>query len=170
MLRRILAAFTLTTALLAYPMYLGMKSHAQTNPLPGAIGDVTFKNITVQETIAVTGASTLTGNVAITGDLTVAGTSLLAGAPNYAADAGSTDTYVATLAPVPTAYVTGRVYVLKAATANTGAATVNFNSLGAKTIVKATSTTLSDNDIIANMLCLLVYDGTNMVLLNPRAL
>jgi len=156
MLRRILAAFALTTALLAGPMYLGLS--AQTLPLPGAIGDHTFKTLQVLE------------NATITGNLTVAGTTDLAGAPNYGVDAGSTDTYVATLSPVPTAYVTGRLYVLKAATANTGAASVNFNGLGAKTIVKATSTTLSNNDIIANMLCLLVYDGTNMVLLNPRVL
>ena len=108
--------------------------------------------------------------MAITGNLSVAGTTSFAGSPNYGVDAGSNDTYVATLSPVPTAYVTGRLYVLKAATANTGAASVNFNGLGAKTIVKATSTTLSNNDIIADMLCLLVYDGTNMVLLNPRAL
>lgn len=155
-MRRILAAILLTAALVAPALYVGL--HAQTNPLPGAIGDITYKNVTVQE------------NVAITGNLTVAGTTNLAGAPNYGVDAGSTDTYVADLTPAPSAYVTGRLYVLKAATANTGAASVNFNGLGAKTIVKATSTTLSNNDIVANMLRLLVYDGTNMVLLNPRAL
>lgn len=133
-------------------------------PPPGKIGDITYNNVTVQENLAVTGNTTVTGN------LTVTGTTSTAGQPNYGVDAGSTDVYVATLSPVPAAYVTGRLYVLKAATANTGAASVNFNGLGAKTIVKAVSTTLADNDILAAMLCLLVYDGTNMVLLNPRAL
>lgn len=153
MLRRILVAFALTTALLTPALYAGFQTHAQTNPLPGQIGDITYKNVTIQETLAVTGA------VSLATPLT-----------NYGVDAGSTDTYAATITPAPSAYVTGALYVLKAATANTGAASVNFNGLGAKTIVKATSTTLSNNDIVANMLCLLVYDGTNMVLLNPRAL
>lgn len=155
-MRRILAAFLLTVALLAPALYVGLR--AQTNPLPGAIGDITYKNVTVQE------------NVSITGNLAVTGTFGLATPLNYGVDAGSNDTYVAALSPAPTAYVTGALYILKAATANTGAATVNFNALGAKTIVKAVNTTLADNDILANMLCLLVYDGTNMVLLNPRAL
>ncbi len=89
---------------------------------------------------------------------------------NYAADAGSNDTYVITLAPVPTAYSTGMHVIFKANTANTGAASLNVNGLGAVTIVKAVSTTLANNDILANMFCLVVYDGTNFVLMNPRAL
>jgi len=86
-------------------------------------------------------------------------------APVFAADAGSTDTYVATLAPVPSAYVTGAHYRFKANTANTGAATINFNTLGAKTIKKVLggiTTDLSDNDIRAGQWVDLVYDGTNM--------
>src|ERR1044072_1476156 len=55
-------------------------------------------------------------------------------ASRFGADAGSTDTYVVTLVPAPAAYVTGEHYRFKANTANTGACTVNFNSLRAKTI------------------------------------
>jgi len=158
MTRRILVAIALAAALPAIAFVTALHAPAlhvaaQTAlPPPGKIGDQTFNNVTIQETLVVTGTMTT------------------AGVNNYGADAGSTDAYVATLTPAPTAYVTGRLYVLKAATANTGAATVNFNGIGAVTIVKAVSTTLSNNDILANMLCLLVYDGTNMVLLNPRAL
>jgi hypothetical protein len=50
-------------------------------------------------------------------------------------------------------------------TANTGAATINFNSLGAKTIVKVAggiTTTLADNDIRSGQWVEVVYDGTNM--------
>lgn len=86
-------------------------------------------------------------------------------ATRYAADAGSTDTYVVTLAPAPAAYVTGEHYRFKANTANTGACTVNFNSLGAKTIKKAAggiTTDLADNDIRAGQWVDMVYDGTNM--------
>lgn len=83
----------------------------------------------------------------------------------FAVDAGANDTYVATLDPVPAAYETGQHYRFKANTANTGAATINFNSLGAKTIKKATggiTSDLADNDIRAGQWVDLVYDGTNM--------
>lgn len=79
----------------------------------------------------------------------------------YAADAGSTDDYAVTLAPVPTAYFIGMVVRFKANTANTGAATLNVNSLGAKTIVKSKDNTLEDSDIKAGQLVTVVYDGTN---------
>ena len=98
-----------------------------------------------------------------------AGTSVLTAdsvsAPVFAADAGSNDTYVATLSPVPSGYTTGTHYRFKANTANTGACTINFNSLGAKTIKKAAggiTTDLADNDIRAGQWVDLVYDGTNM--------
>ena len=83
----------------------------------------------------------------------------------FAADAGSTDAYAATLSPAPSAYTTGAHYRFKANTANTGAATINFNGLGAKNIVKAAggvTTALADNDIRAGQWVDLVYDGTNM--------
>lgn len=87
------------------------------------------------------------------------------GTISYCADAGSNDAYACDLAPVPSGYVTGALYRFKANTANTGAATINFNSLGAKTIVKlagAITTTLADNDILAGQMVTLIYDGTNM--------
>lgn len=85
----------------------------------------------------------------------------------YAADAGANDTYVITLSPAPTAYTTGMKISFKANTINTGAATLNVNSLGAKTIVKGVNTTLADGDIAAGMFCTVIYDGTNFVLQNP---
>lgn len=103
--------------------------------------------------------STLAGSEAITNKTL--------GAWNYAADTGSTDTYAITLSPAPAAYTTGMVVYFKAATANTGAASLNVNALGAKTIVKRVNTTLDDNDILASMFCAVIYDGTNFVLLNP---
>lgn len=86
-------------------------------------------------------------------------------ASRFAADAGTNDTYVATLSPVPAALVTGEHYRFKANTANTGACTINFNALGAKTIKKVAggiTTDLADNDIRAGQWVDLVYDGTNM--------
>lgn len=83
----------------------------------------------------------------------------------FAADAGANDTYAATLSPAPAAYITGEHYRFKANTANTGACTINFNGLGAKTIKKCAggiTTDLADNDIRAGQWVDVVYDGTNM--------
>ena len=88
----------------------------------------------------------------------------------FGSDAGSSDTYVVTLSPAPAAYVTGQSYRFKANTANTGACTVNFNGLGAKTIKKAAggiTTDLLDNEIRAGQWVDLVYDGTNMQMVSP---
>jgi hypothetical protein len=89
------------------------------------------------------------------------------GSEVYAADSVGTDAYAITLSPAPTAYVTGQVFRFKAGTANTGAATLNVNSLGAKTIVKNFNATLANNDILANQIVEVVYDGTNLQLLSP---
>jgi hypothetical protein len=79
----------------------------------------------------------------------------------YAADAEASDTYVISLTPAPSAYAAGQVFHFKANTANTGAATLNVNSLGATTIVKEYNATLEDNDIKAGQIVTVVYDGTN---------
>jgi len=89
------------------------------------------------------------------------------GASIYAADAGASDTYVITLPTVPSAYATGMVVRFKANTKNTGAATLNVNSLGAKTIKKDGGVDLVDNDIAASQLVEVIYDGTNFQMLSP---
>ena len=83
----------------------------------------------------------------------------------FAADAGSNDTYVVTLSPVPAAYFTGMVVIFKANTVNTGAATLNVNGFGAKTIVKNYNATLANADIAAGQIVMVVYDGTNFQLI-----
>lgn len=101
---------------------------------------------------------------------TVSGISTLdANARYYAADAGGTDAYTITLSTAPNAYAVGQTFRFKANTANTGAATLNVNSLGAKTIVKGVNTTLSNGDIAASQIVTVTYDGTNFVLQNPTA-
>ena len=82
----------------------------------------------------------------------------------YAADAEASDTYVVTLDPVPTAYVAGMTIRVKFNTANTTAATINVNSLGAKSITKNGTTALSTGDISAAQVSTLVYDGTQFQL------
>lgn len=87
------------------------------------------------------------------------------GPTNYCADAGDSDAYACALSPAISSYSVGNSYRFKANTANTGASTINFNSLGAKTIKKAiggVTTDLADNDIRAGQFVDVVYDGTNM--------
>ena len=85
----------------------------------------------------------------------------------FGVDAQANDSYVITASPIPSAYTTGMVVIFKATTANTTGCTINVNGLGAKTIVKRVSTTMATGDILANMFCWIVYDGTNFVMINP---
>lgn len=87
----------------------------------------------------------------------------------YAASSAGSDTYAITLTPAPVAYVTGMVVRFKADVANTGAATLNVNALGAKTIKKNVSSDLADNDIAANQIIAVIYDGTNFQIISPTA-
>lgn len=85
----------------------------------------------------------------------------------YAADAGANDTYAITCAPVPTAYTAGMVITFKANTINTGACTVNVNSLGAKDIQKRVAgglVALDDGDIAAGAIITCIYNGTQFEL------
>ena len=88
------------------------------------------------------------------------------GVVNYCEDGGGDDTYACDMTPALNRYVTGGLYFFKpTATANTGAATINFNSLGAKTIKKVAggiTTDLATNDIRVGQVVALQYDGTSM--------
>lgn len=86
----------------------------------------------------------------------------------YSVDGGSTDDYVVSLDPAPTEYTEGLWIIFKANTTNTGAATLNANSLGAKTIKKNVDQDLADGDIQADQVVIVVYDGTNFQLQNEK--
>lgn len=89
------------------------------------------------------------------------------GSTIYAADGGANDAYAITLSPAPAAYVTGFVCRFKANTKSTGAATLNVNSLGAKTIKGTFGATLGNQDIAANQIVEVIYDGTDFQMLSP---
>lgn len=84
----------------------------------------------------------------------------------YAASSGGTDAYAITVTPAPDTLEAGMVFRFKADVANTGAATLNVNSKGAKTIKKNINTDLSTGDILANQIVTVIYDGTNFQLLS----
>ena len=82
------------------------------------------------------------------------------GAIDYAIDTGSADAYAIALSPALAAHVTGMPISFKAANANTGAATLNVDGLGAVAIKKNVNKDLSAGDIAAGQIIIVVYDGT----------
>jgi hypothetical protein len=85
----------------------------------------------------------------------------------YGAATGAANAYEVELIPVPTQYQAGMMLTFKANTANTGAATLNINGLGAKTMKKLVTTDLAANDIILGQMVIVMYDGTNFQYFNP---
>lgn len=79
-----------------------------------------------------------------------------------------TDTIVLTLTPGIPAYAAGQVFRFVAAGANTGAATLNVSTLGAKAITKNGATALAAGDIPSGAVVEVIYDGTQFQLVgNP---
>lgn len=91
------------------------------------------------------------------------------GAAFYGAAGGSTNAYTVTLSPTPGSYTSGMMVHMLANAANTGAATVNVNGMGAKTITKEGGNALVGGEIAAGQLVVLLYDGTNFQLLSGAA-
>jgi hypothetical protein len=81
---------------------------------------------------------------------------------------GSSNAYTATSPSghALAAYAAGIVYALKANHTNTGAATINIDTLGVKSIVTPSGAALVAGDLVSGGLYLLIYDGTNFQLLN----
>jgi hypothetical protein len=94
--------------------------------------------------------------------------SIVDGVGVYGATVGGTGNAITvTLAPVLTAYVAGQKFSFIASAANTGAVTVDLNSVGAKAITKVGTTALVANDILSGSLVEVEYDGTRFQLLSP---
>lgn len=74
------------------------------------------------------------------------------------------DAYVVLLTPAITSYATGLNFRFKAAYANTGASTININSLGIKNILTKSGGSLNAGAIVANGIYELTYDGTQFIL------
>ena len=85
----------------------------------------------------------------------------------YAASTTGSDTYLASLVPALTAYATGMQIRITFTTANTGACSINLNSLGAKNIKTLAGNDPADGHIAAASIHTLVYDGTNFQIQKP---
>ena len=111
---------------------------------------------------AVTTVKILNGNVTLAKVAEAARTVL---ATYIGASAGGTDTYAINPNPAYTAYATGMTVVFKVDVANTGAATLNVNSLGAKDLTDREGSALTDNVLKAGAFYTAVYDGTQFRLM-----
>lgn len=88
----------------------------------------------------------------------------------YAADSGSANAIVMTLAPVITAYVAGQRFRTVLAATPTGATTVAVSGLAATTLKKVVDAIVYDigpGDLVAGQVIDFTYDGTYMQLTSP---
>jgi hypothetical protein len=82
------------------------------------------------------------------------------------ASVSGADTITAVGSPNVAAYVAGQMFYFVAAAANTGAVTINIDSLGAKSITRDGTTALAAGDIQSGEVCVIVYDGTQFQLVS----
>lgn len=82
------------------------------------------------------------------------------------ASTGSSNAYVVAANQTLTAYYDGLILGFDANHANTGAATVNVDALGAKTIKKHNDQDLASGDIEVGQKVVVIYDGTNFQLIS----
>lgn len=132
---------------------------------PGAVNIKYWNNLNVptrsireNQVVSVIYSSTLAGYIMVSP----------MGRPDvfHAIDGGSTDSYAITPVPSPAAYFDGMNVLFKANTANSEAATLNVNTLGAIDLRKEKDQPLETGDIKAGQYVQAVYDGTNFQVLN----
>jgi len=80
------------------------------------------------------------------------------------------DTITGSMTPALTAYAAGQMFYCVAAGDNTGAVTLNINSLGAKNVTKNGTTALAAAEIKSGQTVAVIYDGTRFQMLNPVVL
>lgn len=85
----------------------------------------------------------------------------------YADDTGAANAYAVAYSPALTDHVVGLPLMFQAANANTGASTINVNSIGAVAIKRQDGSALLAGDIPEDGMMLVAYDGTYYQLLNP---
>lgn len=87
----------------------------------------------------------------------------------YAAAAGTSSAYTATLASSITSLASGTALNFQIPVTNATGVTLNINALGAKPIRKNYTTTLASGDLISGQITSVVYDGAEFQLTAPVA-
>ena len=93
------------------------------------------------------------------------------GGLTYLTSISGTNTIVGSVSPTPSAYAAGQRFSFIVGTTNTGAATLNVSSLGAKSIKKRMSggaVAIVAADLVANTDAEVFYDGTDFILETAR--
>ena len=80
-----------------------------------------------------------------------------------------TDTITGTVSPTLTAYLAGAQFSFVVGTTNTGAVTLNIDSLGAKAVTRTGAVALVAGDLIATQMVEVMYDGTRFQLVNGNS-
>ncbi len=93
--------------------------------------------------------------------LPAANDALTTGTATFATESGSANAYVVTMPDPRSANADGDEIIFFATHANTGAATLNVDGLGAITLVDRSGVALSSNDIVSGRLYIATYDDTN---------
>jgi hypothetical protein len=91
----------------------------------------------------------------------------------YATSATGNDTYVVAFTNPYLAYNAGMIINIKPDAGNTGAATIDVDTIGVQDIKKFDATgkvALATGDIIAAGIYTLIHDGTDFILLNPTSI
>lgn len=87
------------------------------------------------------------------------------GTVNYCESSTGSDTYTCSITPALSSYTSGQCVIFKpTGAANTGAATININSLGAKSILTSSGVDPGDGVIAIGSIYQLCYDGTEFLL------
>jgi len=80
-----------------------------------------------------------------------------------------TDTITGTVSPTLSAYVAGQAFSFIIASTNTGAVTLNINSLGATAVTRTGAVALVAGDMVTGQVAIVEYDGTRFQLLNGNS-
>jgi len=124
------------------------------------------------EAMSVTGLWTfdnMNADSATVDTLSVSSAIVNEGGYNYGgAEAGGDDAYTITVSGVA-AYTAGMIVTFLATTDNTGACSLDVNSIAATAIKNQAGGDPADSYIDANSFVMVAFDGTNFVLLTPDA-
>lgn len=85
---------------------------------------------------------------------------------NHAADITNTDNYEIAPVPAPTAYTLGMMGTFTVTNGTAGPATIDISTLGPKDLYKMDGSQVDSGDLLAGIVYLYVYDGTNVLVLN----
>lgn len=136
---------------------MGFRSKDTVAGIPGTVLTATHLNAEQEELV---GAIEAAGLAPTAGDLTQITQVIRGGRLNWRAAGGTANALTIGLTPQLLAYVAGLpLRILTGANPNSGAMTLNVDGLGAKAIIRRSGAAMAADDVPANSLLSVVYDG-----------